>query len=309
MNDFISAALSCFGLKSFRTVKEKGAHICNTASGLIKLAKVTEPPQGVRLAHAVKEHVAEAGFLNTDRYFTGPDGLPYVHLGADLYTATYINDGGPLDFLSSGDVLTAVSYIAGFHAAARGVEAEWPTAPSREDIFNRGLETLRQALKQTNRKQRSDFDILLIKNASAYEDRIIQAMEQLAATPYADMYTHAAKGNHICHNALKEESIFINGGEAYLTRFTSVERNTQINDLAFFIRRYFQHCEGDHLPVPRLLEAYEKSNPLPYGSEAALHALLLYPAPFIKIVEQYYARKRNWTPAGLMERMREILED
>ncbi|MCL2604933.1 MAG: hypothetical protein FWD90_10685 [Defluviitaleaceae bacterium] len=310
MNDFISAALDCFGIESRRTVKEKGSYICHTPAGLVKLAKTYESPEAIRLAHTVKEHAAVKGFVYTDRYILGPEGLPYAQLGVDRYVASRISHGRELDLASPREVLDTVSQIARFHANARGLEAECPAAVSCEGTFTRGRDAVRQAVKHVNRqKQRSDFDILFIKNAPVFEERIDRALVQLAASPYLDMYAQALRGNHVTHNALKEEYILIADGTPFFTHFTAVNKNIQLYDLASFIRRYTAKNKKDSLPLPRLLEAYNKNSPLPDGSEAVIRAMLFYPAPFVRIVEQCYAKKRSWIPAGLLNRLEEILED
>ncbi|MCL2499068.1 MAG: hypothetical protein FWE90_01900 [Defluviitaleaceae bacterium] len=310
MNDLITAALACFGIESRNTVKEKGSFICRTTAGLIKLEKTAEPVANILLGHAVKEHVAAAGFIHTDRHFVTPEGLPYALLGVDRYIATRITQGRDIDLTSTNEVLDTLSQIARFHAAAQGLETECLIAPPNDEVFIRGREAVRQAVKQVNRqKQRSDFDILFIKNAPVYEEKIDQSLEQLVATPYTDIYAQAIERKHITHNAFKEEYIHISDGNAYFTHFTAAGKNTQLHDLASFIRRY-QAKNGDSaLPLSPLLDHYNKNNPLPVGSEAVIRAMLLYPAPFVKITEQYYAKKRSWIPAGLLNRLEEILEN
>jgi CotS family spore coat protein len=308
MSDFASAALACFGIESRRTVREKGSYICHTDSGWVRLSKTVENIRDILFAHSVKEYAADKGFGYTDRYFVGPEGLPYVQLGVDRYTATHIAPGRELDFSSQRDVLESVSQIARFHAAARGLPTDAPSFPHCGEAFARGRETLRQAVKQINRqKQRSDFDLLLIRNAPAYEEKINQALDRLNDSPYMDIHIHAVEYNHITHNALKEENIFICEDKTFLTRFTSASVNCQLFDLAVFVRRYFAKCKDNAFPLPRLLDTYNKNNPLPDGSEVVIQALLSYPAPFVKIVEQYHAKRRGWTPAGLFSRMEEVL--
>ncbi|MCL2202681.1 MAG: hypothetical protein FWB88_01885 [Defluviitaleaceae bacterium] len=305
MVTMVSTALAFFGLESRRMIKDKGAFICHGEKGAVRLTKTEDPPHVIQLAHAVKEHLAQRGFTQTDRYIVAETGLPYVQLGIDRYTATRISGGREMDFASPSDVMEAISHMGRFHAAARGFTGEIPSADSHALIIRQGSDVIQQALKQIRRqKLRSDFDILLIKNAPCYEARMAQAAQTLSASPCAALYAQAMARNHICHNALKEEYIFI--GEGYFSHFTAVTQDIQLTDLAAFIRRYALGGDAS-LPLAHLLEAYNKNNPLPNGSEAVLRGLLNYPAPFIKIVKQYYSKKRSWTPAGLNNRMEAVL--
>jgi CotS family spore coat protein len=307
MGDIINSVLAYFGVESQNIVKEKGSYLCRTDRGMLKLEKTGETIEAINSAHALKEHAAKAGFKNTDRYITGPDGFPFAQFGVDRYLFTRMASGRELDFANPLQVITAVKMLACFHIAATGVEATFPASCSCEEIFCQGLEALSLAVKQTRRqKQLSDFDILLLKNAPAYEAQITQAINELSSTPYPTLYAQALEKNHLCHNALKEEYIFVDNDEAYLTHFTSATKDLQLCDLAAFIRRYALRGDAS-LSVHRLLEAYNKNNPLPNGSEAVLRAFLLYPAPFVKTVKQYYSKKRSWTPAGLILRMEAVL--
>jgi CotS family spore coat protein len=311
VSDYINGVLACFGLKSQRLTKEKGSYFCNTEMGFIKLAKTNETVQAIGFSHAVKEHVALSGFERTDRYILTPEGLPYVQMGLERYIATQITQGRELDFTSQEDVLNAVSLIADFHVAAKGIKAEGTKTLPLFEEYRQGKDLLKQVIKQINRqKQRSDFDITLIKNAPVYEERINQALSLLTAVSYNPMYTLAIKENHVTHNAIKEEYIRFpnkNGGESFLYHFTQAKKNVQLYDVAVFIRRYTIKNRNHILPLPLLLETYNKNNPQPDGAEAVLRAMLLYPAFFMKIVEEYYTRKRNWIPGGLYKRLEEVL--
>jgi CotS family spore coat protein len=309
MGDIVSAALACFGLESRRTIKEKGAFICQTALGAVKLAKTNDPPELICFAHAVKEHAAQAGFVHTDRYITTEEGLPFAQLGIDRYIVSHFSTGRELDFSAPAEVIAAISHIARFHAVARGVVWGCPPADTQAALFRQGADALTQAVKQVRgQKQRSDFDVLLIKNTPLYQERIAESLAQLNTTLNTALYVQAIEENHICHNALKEEYLLVCNAHIRLTHFTAAAKDTQLNDLAAFIRRYA--LRGDiSLPIPRILEEYNKNNPLPDGAEGILRALLLYPAPFVKIVKQYYSKKRSWTPAGLISRMEAVLAE
>ena len=61
--------------------------------------------------------------------------------------------------------------------------------------------------------------------------------------------------------------------------------------------------------VAELLAYYDKTNPLPAGAEDIVYAQLVYPCRFIKVIKQQYNKKRGWTPAAIMGRMNNLLEE
>ncbi|MCL2188361.1 MAG: hypothetical protein FWC16_07620 [Defluviitaleaceae bacterium] len=307
MAEHINTILECFNVKSRRTHKERGAYICRTEVGEIKIAKSNEAPNKIQFAHVVKEHVAQKGFTHTDRYLTTAEGQPFVRLGVDIYTAAFNPSGNELDYSCPEAVRATVARLARLHAASRGVAGEGYAAPSMEATYNQGAEILAQAIKQASRqKKRADFDMLLIKSASAYEALVHNARSLLSATPYAALRAHALENHHICHNALKEEFIYHENGTVFFSRFTGAANDTQLADLAFFLRRYALKT-ANPLPLPALMQIYHKNNPLPEGAEGIIRASLLYPASFVKTVKQYYAKKRSFTPAGMLHRMEKVL--
>jgi hypothetical protein len=242
MGDVVSAALACFGVEGRRAVKVKGHYVCQTAQGLLRLTKTTDPPETLHFVHTVKEALARNGFTQTDRCLTGPEGLPYAHLGAERFLLTRWAGGRETDFTSPEDATYVMAWLGRLHAAARGVPPNGghALAPCQSENFRRGAGALDQAVKRIKRRgQLSDFDLLLVRNAPAYGQRIAAAAEGLEAAPYAEMRAHAVSEGRIRHNALKEEHItFAPEGCVHFNHFSLASVGVQLNDVAAVIRRY-----------------------------------------------------------------------
>jgi len=290
MGDGFAAALAHFGVECTDTVKERGAFYCTTPRGRLRLAKANDPIDAIQCAHALKEHLAQAGFPLTDRYVVDAEGTPFVHIGTDCYTLLHAPESTPLD---PADPAQALQTLASFHVAARSFLHPAPPAPSLAENFLRGKETLAAALKQIRKqKQRSDFDILLLKNAPQYEARISDALAQLGASSYA------ALPQQFCHNLVKDDHFSCTQGGIFMSHFTAAAPQVVLHDLALFVRHFAA-------PQDAALDAYHAVNPLPRDAADILGALLAYPTNFIHIVEQYYAKKRTWIPGALIKRLEE----
>jgi CotS family spore coat protein len=293
MAEDFCAAWNYFGIDGRRAWKERGAQLCHTPAGRLRLAKTSDPPEVLRFAHGVKEHLAVSGFVCTDRYVTAPDGLPFAHIGTENYVLTHAPESRPIDFTNREETETAVRALARFHLAARGLDG--PKAIPQEEIFRRGASTIAAAVKQVRKqKQHSDFDILFMQNAARYEERIIHAQQLLHESAYATLPVQ------LCHHVLKDEHIKIADGTVYLTSFTGAAENTPLHDLSLFLRHLSVKNDASYI-----LEAYDQINPLPNGAEDVLAAMECYPADFIKIIEQYYIKKRTWIPGALIKRLLE----
>jgi len=299
-----------FGINSRRIRKEKGRYICDTPGGPMSIYISAEPAEVIRLQHLIKEQLAEKGFPWTDRYQPAGTGLPYIQIGRETYVMVkHHYERSETDFDNEADVLRAFKYLAHFHAVARGMPVELPHTPPVSEIYARQMSELAQAGKHARRGPRmSDFDVSFIKHAPIYSEIMQDSINRLAGTNYAALYSQAISQGTICHNSLKEENLPSAGGVTYLANFSDAAVDLQLADLAALVRRYAQRS-SKAIPANRLLEAYNTVNPLPDGAGEILRALLIFPWAFMKIVTQYYSKKRNWTPGGLINRMDAILAE
>jgi len=302
MSGLANVLPSQFGL-SGRAIREKGYFVCKN----FKIYKTSDSHNEIKARYLLLEEIAEEGFPWTDRITLSTQGVPYVQLGRETYIMTKYITGNDVDLFSNEDVKKAVESLARFHNAARGVTRNISIAPSQLEAFNKHTSIAVQALKQINRRM-SDFDVLFIKHAPYYKDLAIKASEALAKTEYLNLLEQAQANNHICHNNLKEESLPISEEVCHIIRFSEASIDLQLTDLSNFIRRYALRGNRE-LSINFILEIYNKITPLHANAKEIIYAQLLYPWTFMKIIAQYYSKKRNWTPVAITSRMTTILEE
>ena len=311
MDKLSPAILESFGIQSRGIKKEKGHYLCSTGSGLMKVHITSEPPEAIRLQYSVKEHLAAKGFPQTDRFQLSKTGLPYVLVGRETYVMSkFPARHRETNFDNEADVLQAFQALAHFHAAAGNMpQIAIPISQPLPEVYSRQLKELMQTGKQARRSSRlSDFDVLFIKHASHYGEIIQDSINRLAKTDYAKLHAEAVSRGSLCHNALKEENLLVADDATYITNFSEAEIDLQLSDLAALIRRYAQRSSKG-IPVGRLLETYNQIAPLPCGAVDILYALLIFPWAFMKIITQYYSKKRNWTPNGMINRVETVLAE
>jgi len=313
MGDIATILPAVFGIMDTRAVKERGYFLCKTETGPAKIHKTHEHHQSIRLRHALLEKLDAAGFPWTDKISLSTYGIPYVQLGRDTYVMSRHIRGHDLNLDCPKDVIPAVESIAHFHAAATGMtfcdSVSPDVSPSVEEVFAKNAAFLVKTVRQVNKHSRlSDFDVMFIKNIPRYESYVSQSTQILAQTDYAALYATATAEKHICHNALKEENLPILEGRCYITNFTETSVDAQITDLASFLHRYARRSQRA-IPLNTLIEAYDRILPLPQSAAAIIYAQLIHPWQFIKIAQQYYSKKRGWTPAAIMSRMSNLLHE
>lgn len=299
-----------FGINSRRVKKEKGRYLCDTQGGLMYIYITSELPESIRLQHSIKEHLSEKGFPWTDRYQLAGTGQPYILIGREAYVMVkHPCERRETDFDNETEALQAFKFLAHFHTAARGVTHTLPQSLSMPETYARQMSELTQAGKQARRGSRmSDFDVSFIKHAPRFFEIMQDSVNRLASTGYAALHAQAISQSSICHNSLKEENLPVANDATYITNFADATVDLQLADLAALIRRYAQRSNKS-IPSYRFLEVYDAINPLPAEACDILFSLLIFPWAFNKIITQYYSKKRNWTPGGLINRLDAILAE
>jgi len=302
-----------FGIHGRRIKKEKGRFFCEIDSNHMSVYITSETPEAICAQHLIKEHLATKGFIWTDCYKSSNIGQPFVQIGREAYVMVkYPKMRRETDFENEADVLQAFKFLAKFHVAVCDLPqlaVSIPKSPPMPEIYARQISELTQAGKQARRGPRmSDFDVSCIKHSPRFIEIMQDSINRLEGTNYAALHAQAINQGTICHNALKEENLLVAEGATYIINFSEATIDLQLADVAALIRRYAQRS-GKSIPARHLLEAYDAINPLPKDACEILYALLIFPWAYTKIIAQYYSKKRNWTPGGLINRMESILEE
>ena len=312
MADLNPAVMKGFALTARFLKKEKMYYICETPEGLKKIYKTADTAEKIHFQHTVKEHCWDGGYVFIDRFTLSASGQPYFTADGENFVMTPHVKSRETDFTSWDDVKQALEAAARFHAQARHVPLDGsPVAPPAFDAYlKKQLAELNMTAKRVRKQPRlSDFDVLFIKNIHFYTEQLKDAITRINQTDYAQRVQTACAETHICHNALKEENLLLDNNNTHLHHFSCASVDAQLNDIAAFIRRYAQRAGREAVPAARLVEAYDRVIPLSGAELEIIYALLLYPLNFIKIVGQYYSKKRSWTPNAIINRMLSAVDE
>jgi len=305
--NFPGLILEYFGLKKAKIHKEKTYYVCESAAGeKLKIYRTQAAPHEINLAHSIKEHVVSSGFPYVDRFLVGETGKPYVSLGRDTYVAVYYAKGREIHFDVGEDVLRGIEALAHFHKSARGGIIDGVIAPpSLLTTFAKESAELAGYVKQVRRKSAlSEFDVLFIKHADYYTEQISKAIDSLNQGQYDHWFSDAAANRHICHGAVKEETMSITAeGECYISDFSSAAVDLQLNDLAAMIRRHANRAGQEAIPAKDLMEAYSRVIKVPPEASKLVHEMLTFPVSFMKLTAQYFSKKRAFTPNAIINRL------
>lgn len=310
MGDFATTLLAQYGLVNIKAVKERGAYLCKAETGQKKIHKTYDNYSAIHARYALLEQLDASGFPYTDKITLSLQDMPFVQLGRETYIMSQYVPGREIDLNCLQDMTLAMQSLARLHKAARGVQGiPLVNADAFPVVFAKDADFLAKTSRQIGKNTRlSDFDVIFVKNVKEYTARTEKAAELLAQTDYHFIFDNAVAGGHICHNALKEETLTIHNDICHITGFNDAVVGAQIDDVANLMRRYVRRSNRE-IPIGKLLEAYDHVLPLPKTADAIVRAALMHPWQFIKLVRQYYSKKRGWAPAAIMDRIIRLLEE
>ncbi len=312
VEELYTLVLQGFGLKAHRITKEKSYFICSTSQGALKLQKSFDTPEGILFQHSIKEHLQRKGFPVADRFLLSVDGLPYVLYDQSVYTLGHLPPGKEANFSDTRCFEGVVATLAHFHQKANHIA--FPGSPILSDQrpltdYAKDLADLVVMRKRiSSQKRMSDFDVLFLKNYESYATQLQQALELLDKNAALNHYMKKAREeNAVCHGIMKSESFLVDKGQMLLVNYSMASVGSRMLDLSSLIRRYAKRLQGYIITVEDIVRLYDRHASLEREELNILYPLLLYPQKFIRICNQYYAKKRTWTPNAIANRMENLL--
>ena len=311
MSSLPHSVIVAFGISGI--LREKGYY--KTSDNTRMIRKTKDGHRQILARHQISEHCNQAGYPWMERYHLAQNGRPYVFVNGEYYVMTDLINYKEANFSDTQEFLKIVEAIARWHSCARNISfnsdaylyKNRPPIPFTEilQFQKEALDMIRKRIRKQS--QLSDFDVLFVKHYPDYRERILRAQQLLKSTNYLKRCQRARQLNYICHGGLKEDCLRIHNNKVYITKLDQASTGYQLNDLCTLIRR--REKKGDDLEHGQILEVYNNITPLEPEEEIILEAMLLYPAAFVKIVTEYYQKKRTWTPVAMTNKIQEILNN
>ena len=306
--------LAAFGLKSCGGRKYR-AFTLGAADGRVfgvrpAFSDIPAARAQIALAHAVKERLHDCGFGRVDRFRRSADGDPFVSWGGFLYVAERKFDINETDFGDAAAFLRAAEAAAAMHVVF--VKAPLPAGGfvpfqyNTESRFAAARDAFGQVVKRARSGRRlSDFDVCVLKNREFYAGQLDEWREAAGRCDLDGMTRLAAESGFIAHNALREESVLSDAAGVAIIDFLACSRGLFLSDLSSMIGRHFRASRSP-APAAKIVETYNRRNPLTKRDTECLYALLKYPGKFLSVCESFYEKKRSFTPAAFLTRIEKV---
>ncbi len=296
-----------YGLKFRGGTRTRTGLICRTDQGLRELKKPRGSADSLRLAFDVKEQLRKNGFTNISRFYQTLDGEPFyrhdgvLYLLEDPMPPTALEEDGTAAFVRGAETLGRM------HCAARGLKSEaasWE-ADRLPRLYAKRRGELAKFRRRNDRRGNYDaIDLLLIQYYEQYMAQATEAAELLQRGGYGAAVDRAAEQGAFCHNAYKGEALRLNeAGELFVGNFDKCGTELPLADLAAYLRRYCKKTDGSAEGVHAMLERYGKHQPLSEADLTILQGMLVYPEKFLRLVNEYYNKRRACVSPAMQERL------
>ena len=314
MEDFYKKILwDGYGLQLRGTSRIRTGLVCRTDQGLWELKKSRGHKENLYFAFDVKEQLRKNGFTQIGRFYPTQEGEPFYQQDGVLYT---LEDVMPAEALAED---CAASFIRGaealgqMHAAAKGLKstyAQWDREklPKRYAKRRSGLAKIK---KRSEKNGTYDaIDLLLLQYYGLYMEQTAEAEELLKRGGYAQAVEQAEQTGAFCHGAYKGESLrLLQDGSLCIGGFDQCEAELPLADLAAYLKRYMKKTDGQTEGVTVMLHAFEKHYPLSEKDILLLQGMLLYPEKFLRLINEYYNRRRACISPAMEERLQAAAQD
>ena len=203
------------------------------------------------------------------------------------YIAAAMSDSGVVGAVGGEDSDTINDFIVGYKQGAEYYAAEKGGSVKVE----------------TNYSNDYDDPAKGKECAKALHDLGADVIFQIASKAGDGVFEAAQEGG-FCHNAYKGEALRQEtDGRIFVGNFDKCSAELPLADLAAYIRRYFKKTEGTAAGISAMLERYGRHCPLSERDMILLQGMLLYPEKFLRLINEYYNRRRTCVSPAMRERL------
>ena len=296
-----------YGLQLRHGTRTRTGLVCRTDKGLCELKKPRGSTDSLRLAFDVKKRLRENGFANISRCYPTLEGEPFYRQDGTLYILEDVLPQGTLAEDSAQTFLQGAETLGEMHAAAKGLASEaahWEKNRLPQLYAKRRSELAKVRRRNDKRGSYDAIDLLLLQYYEPYMERAAEAEELLCRGGYAEAIARTAQEGGFCHNAYKGEALRQEtDGRIFVGNFDKCSAELPLADLAAYIRRYFKKTEGTAAGISAMLERYGRHCPLSERDMILLQGMLLYPEKFLRLINEYYNRRRTCVSPAMRERL------
>lgn len=304
---------SNYGLEVKNIVPFKDTYMVQTDKGSKILKKMLFSPERILFIHGAKEHLANKGFANIDRYLTTIKGEPCFNFDNASHVLYDLLEGRECNFDNDIEVRKAAQLLASMHSASKGyrpldgskIQDELGMLPA---YFNKRLEDIKK-LRKIAKKGKSRFDHMFLENADYFIGMGEQAAVELEKSSYASLINEARAEGVFCHHDFTHHNIICSEERFSVVNFDYCCFELRIYDLANLIRRKMRKCNWDMDKAVLIVDGYNSVSQLNRDEIAVMKLILQFPQKFWRVVNRYYNSRRSWSERSFIVKLQEVIDE
>lgn len=250
-------------------------------------------------------------FNRTINFLETKDNKPYVIWNDSIYCMMNLVEGRESDYSNPMDLIVATEALAELHYAGKGFYRDIQSKNNLGKIIKnfkrkeREMELFKELALIYNNK--SKFNNIFIENADYLIDQIKKSIKILENSCYYKLCSMEEK-RVFCHHDLAYHNIIINKDKGYFVDFDYAIVDLRVHDLCNFITKWVKSSAYDIEKCSKILEVYNKINPLNGKEIEVLYGMLTFPQEIFSIVKGYYTENKNWSEESSIDKLKKKID-
>lgn len=316
MRDNELTILEQYDIDVKNTRKVRDAFLCEGGQGLFLIKELRFSEKRLHVLERLGEHLREQGCENIDWLLKTKEGELFCTAedGTKYFLKRWFS-GRECDIHREKDVLDAVTNLTKIHRALRGFKEDdsndlnvMTAEDLRQEYFrhNREMKKVRSFMRDKGDK--GDFELVFLKHFDSMFGAANSALESLEKSNYGELFTESAQNNDLVHGDYNYHNVLMSYTGIATTNFEHVQRNVQITDFYYFLRKVMEKNHWDPMLGDKMLNCYQKNITLKKGELQYIAICLAYPEKFWKVANTYYRSRKVWIPAKNLEKLELVIK-
>ncbi len=308
--------LECYDIDVKNTRKVRDAVLCESREGLFLIKELRFSEKRLCALDRLSEHLRQRGYENIDWILkTKEDALFCTAEDGTKYFLKKWFSGKECDIHKEKDVLSAVDNLAKLHLALQGFEdckEEGMVVTESEDLrqeyfrHNREMKKVRSFMRDKGDK--GDFELAFLKHFDSMYATADAALECLKMSNYGELREKNAQRKSLIHGDYNYHNILMSPSGIATTNFEHVQRDIQIRDFYYFLRKVMEKNRWNEELGYKMLNRYQRNIPFEKGELEYIAICLAYPEKFWKAANSYYRSRKVWIPAKNLEKLEMVIK-
>ena len=288
--------------------KGRGIYICDTSLGMKALTAFRGSAERAWLLDKVLTYLQEQKIVveqlcrTKEGEILAKDDAGGKYLLKDLFSGSECNPK------RVEDMVCAVQALAKLHRCLRFCPVAIPdfTDSDKNSLCLLYEKHYHELIKVKNfvksRKKKNEFEMKFQKN---YPHFMGQAERSLA------MLTACEAGwqrRCLCHGDFNQHNVICTQSGWQIINFENINANLPMADFCNFLRKMMEKNNWDFVLGQRLLDAYDRTDPLGLNEYRQLYVLLLFPEKFWKLSNHYFNSHKAWLSERDIEKLERMME-